>query len=68
MTYATKPGDCIDRVTSQNGDRVNFESLETPRPALKVTLKRNWQIQQQQHSTSSTDVPSLWKQGPKRED
>ena len=32
MTYATISGDCIDRVTSQNGDRVNFERLETPRP------------------------------------
>ena len=25
-TYAAIPGDCIDRVTYQNGDRVNFES------------------------------------------
>ena len=45
-------GDCTDRVTSQNGDRVNFETLETPRPAPKVTLKKNWKSQQQQHSTS----------------
>ena len=40
MTYATIPGDCIDRVTSQNGDRVNFKRLETPRPAPKVTLQK----------------------------
>ena len=36
-------------------------------PALKVTLKRNWQSQQQQ-PTSDTDVPGLWKQETKRED
>ena len=55
-------------MTSQNGDQVNFERLETPRQAPKVTLKKNWQSQQQeQHSTSSTDAPSLWKQGTNRE-
>ena len=46
MTYATIPGDCIDRVTSQNGERVYFERLEAPRPAPKVTLKKNWHSQQ----------------------
>ena len=58
MTYATIPGDCMDRVTSQDGDRVILERLETPRP--KVTLKKNWQSQQK-HSTSNTDVLTLWK-------
>ena len=29
MAYATIPGDCIDRVTAQNGDRVLFERLAT---------------------------------------
>ena len=43
ITYTTVPGDCIDRVLSQNGDRVIFERLATPRPAPKVTLKSNWQ-------------------------
>ena len=62
MTYATIPGDGIDPVTFQDGDRVIFERLETPRPAPEVTWKENWQSQQQQHSTSSTDVLSLWKQ------
>ena len=33
--------------------------LETPRPPRKVTLKKNWQCQQQQHSTSGTDVSSF---------
>ena len=35
MAYATIPGDCIDRVIAQNGDRVIFERLATPlkRPA-----------------------------------
>ena len=42
MTYFTVPGDCIDRVTAQDGDRVLFERLATPRPAPKVTLKRIW--------------------------
>ena len=55
----------MDRVTSQDGDRVILERLETPRP--KVTLKKNWQSQQK-HSTSNTDVLTLWKQGTKRED
>ena len=40
MTNATIPGDCIDRVTSQDGDRAIFERLETPRQAPKVTLKK----------------------------
>ena len=39
ITCTTVPGDCIDRVTSQNGDRVLFERLATPRPPPKVTLK-----------------------------
>ena len=39
ITYATVPGDCIDRVISQNGDRIIFERLATPRQAPKVTLK-----------------------------
>ena len=42
------PGDCIDRVTSQHGDRAIFERLATPRPAPKVTSKSNWRTQQQQ--------------------
>ena len=68
MTYVTIPGDCIDCMTAQNGDRVLFERLATPRPAPKVTLKRNWQSQQQQQEQrpqqliSHTDVPSIWKQ------
>ena len=69
MTHATIPGDCIDRVTSQNGDRVLCERLETPRPTPKVTLKQNWQSQRAAfHSSSDTDVPSFWRQGSKRED
>ena len=68
MTYAMIPGDCIDRVTSQDRDRVIFERRETPRLAPKVTLKKNWQSQQQQHATSDTDVPCLWRHGTKRED
>ena len=66
MTYASKPGDCIDRVISQDGDRVMFESLENPRPAPKETLKKNWPSQQQQHSSSNTDVLRLWKQETKK--
>ena len=68
MTSATKPGDCIDRVISQDEDRVIFERLVAPRPAPEVTLTKNWQSQQQQHSTSDTDVLSLWKQETQRED
>ena len=40
ITYATVPGDCIDLLTSQNGDRVIFERLATPTPAPEITLKR----------------------------
>ena len=60
------PGDCIDRVTSQNGDRANFKRLETPRPAPKVTFKKNWHSHQQQHSTSGTDVLNFWKREAKK--
>ena len=60
MTYATIPGDCMDRVASQNGERVLFERLETPRLVPKVKLEKNWQSQQQ-HSSSCTDVPGLVK-------
>ena len=63
MTYVTTPGDCIVRVTAQNGDRVIFERfLCDTEAAPKVTLKRNWKSQQQQQPISHTDVPSLWKQ------
>ena len=60
MTYATIPGDCMDRVASQNGERLLFERLETPRLVPKVKLEKNWQSQQQ-HSSSCTDVPGLLK-------
>ena len=67
VTYATVPGDCIDRVTSQNGHRVIFERLATPRSAPKVTLKSNWRTQQHQQKqpqrpTLEDDVRSIWKQ------
>ena len=48
-------------MTSPNGERVDFESLEFPRPVPDVTLKKNWQSQQQQYSSSCTDVSSSWK-------
>ena len=35
-----------------------MENELIPRPAPEVTLKKNWQRQQQQHSSSCTDVPS----------
>ena len=67
ITFARVPGDCIDRVISQNGDRVIFERLATPRPAPKVTLKSNWHTQQQQQQqpqqpTLEKDVNIIWKQ------
>ena len=67
ITNTTVPGNCIDRVTSQNGDRVLFERLTTPRPALKVTLKSHWQTQQQQQQQPQQpnleeDVQSIWKE------
>ena len=54
ITYTTVPGDCIDRVISQNGDRVLFQRLATSRPPPKVTLKSHWQIQQQQLNSRMT--------------
>ena len=67
ITHATVTGDCIDRVISQNGDRLIFERLATPRPAPKITLKSNWlalqpQLQQLQQPTLEEDVHSIWKQ------
>ena len=40
MTCATIPGNCIDRVISQNGERVNIVRRETPRPTPKVTVDK----------------------------
>ena len=48
ITYATVPGDCIDRVISQNGHGVIFERLATPMPAPQVMVNSNWHTQQQQ--------------------
>ena len=60
------PGDYIDRVISQNGDRVIFERLTTPRPAPKVTLKNIWLVQQQHQQpeqlTLEECVDNSWKQ------
>ena len=38
------PADVIYRVISQNRDRILFERLSTPRPAPKVTLKKQLAI------------------------
>ena len=67
ITYTTVPRDCNDRVTSQNGDRVLFERLATPKPPSKVTSKSYWQIQQQQQQQPQQpkledDTQSVWKQ------
>ena len=53
MTYTTIPGDCIDRVTAENGERVIFERLETPRLVPKVMLERNWQASSSSSKNSS---------------
>ena len=62
ITHATVPGDCIYRVISQNGDRVLFERLATPRPAPKVTLKSKWHTQQQQQLTLMEGVNRISKE------
>ena len=49
-------------MTAQNGDRVLYERLETPRPTPKITLKRNWQSGSKSSSRSSPISPSIWKQ------
>ena len=62
------PRDCIDRVTSQSGDRVLFERLATPKPPPTVMLKTYLQIQQQQQQQQpqqpklEDDTQRLWKQ------
>ena len=50
------PAACICRVISQNGDRILFERLSTPRPAPKVTLKSNWHSKQKQQQSICDDV------------
>ena len=40
ITYGTTPGDCVDRVTSQNGARVIFKRLETPRPVPEGNVEK----------------------------
>ena len=58
---------CIDRLTSQNGDRVLLERFATPMPPTKVKSKSNWQTQQhqpqqQQQPKLEDDIQSVWKQ------
>ena len=51
------------RVISQNGDRILFERLSTPRPTPRVTLKSTWHSQQQQQSLCddvSTSTRETW--------
>ena len=55
VVHSPVPADCIYKVMSQNGDRILFERLSTPRPAPKVTLKSTWQSQQQQQQQSICD-------------
>ena len=62
VTNATVPGDCIFQVMSQNGDRVFFGRLATPRPAPMVTLKSDWHTQQQQQPTLKEGVFSISKE------
>ena len=42
------PKDCIERVVCDDGDRVLFQRVLTPRPRPKVALRSKWQISQQQ--------------------
>ena len=58
IAHSPVPADCIYRVISQNGDRILFERLSTPRPAPKVTVKSNWHPQQQQQQHSLRDDAS----------
>ena len=66
ITHAALPGDCIDRVISQNGDRVMLERLATPRPTPKGIVKSDCLAQQQhqqpQQLTLEEGVNSSWKQ------
>ena len=48
IVHSPVPAECIYRVICQNGDRILFGRLSTPRPAPKVALKSNWHSQQQQ--------------------
>ena len=52
ITYATVPGDCIDRVTSQNGDRVIFERLAKQHP------RSRWRVIDK-HSSNNSSRSSL---------
>ena len=61
ITHNPLPGDCIFRVNFEKGDRVWFERLSTQRPAPKVTLKRNWLVQQQQQLIRNEVVNSTSK-------
>ena len=52
------PADCIYRVISQNGGRTLSARLSTPRLAPKVTLRSNWQSQQQQRQSLVVCLPA----------
>ena len=68
MVYATKPGDCIDRVIAQNGDQVIFERLATPKACTQRSRcsgtgeASSMKEQQPQQPISYTDVKRFWKQ------
>ena len=53
------PADCVNRVTSEKGERTLFERLSTPRPARKIVLKSAWQQQQDTSESTSASTSKL---------
>ena len=48
IVHQSVPFRCIDRVVHDNGGRITFQRILTPRPGPKVTLRDTWIPQQQQ--------------------
>ena len=61
MTFATIPGDCIDRVTSDGGDRELFRTSCNSKATSQGNVEQELAMPEQ-HSTSGTDVPGFWEQ------
>ena len=49
IVHQTVPYQCIDRVVGDNGDRIIFQRILTPRPGPRVTLRDTLRPQHQQH-------------------
>ena len=63
IVHQSVPNLCIERVVSDNGDRILSQRILTPRPEPKVTLRNTWRSQQQHNAAAQSSESDLgpWK-------